>query len=116
MPTANSSDRGDRLKREQAGSDGAFHVVLVCPRKAEEDQCAVAHRWGIEAAVVLHCIGYAAVKLADQFREIFGIDPRREFARPDQVTEDDAQLTPFGTSLNRHRDVCRLGRRERATT
>jgi hypothetical protein len=45
------------------------------------------------------------VKLPDQFREVLGIDPRRQFTGPNKITEHNGQLTPFRASQGRWRLV-----------
>ena len=92
------SDCGDDV---EAGAHGPLGIVFVGARKAEINQHAVAHVFRDETVEAANHLGHAAVIGADHLAQLFGIEPRRQRRRADEVAEHHRQLPPFGLRLGR---------------
>jgi hypothetical protein len=86
------SDRGDGI---EAGAHGPLGIIFVGARKAEINQHAVAHVFGDEAVEAANRLCHAPVIGADHLAQLFGIEPRRQRRRADQVAEHQRQLSAF---------------------
>jgi hypothetical protein len=83
-------DRGDDV---EAGADGALGIVLVGAGKAKINQHAVAHVFGDETVEAANRRRDTLVISADHRAQLFGIEPRRERRRADQIAEHHRQLS-----------------------
>jgi hypothetical protein len=107
------ADRGrvepsDRDNDVEAGTDGALGIVFVGPRKAEISEHAVAHVFGDETVEAANRLRDTAVIGADHLAQLFGIEPRRQCRRADQIAEHHRQLSALGRRAGpgfRRRDV-----------
>jgi hypothetical protein len=88
----------DRLHRQddvKPGAYRAFDIVLMCSREAEIDQDAVAEILGDVPLVPPHDRLDLALVVADEDAEVLGVEPLGERGGPDEVTEDDRELSPL---------------------
>ncbi len=63
---------------------------------AEIDQRPIAHPFGDMAVEARHRRCNRALKRADQIAHVFGIEPRRQRGRADQIAEHHRELPTFG--------------------
>ena len=90
----------DCIGQLEGGSDRALGVVLVRSRPAEIREHPVADVLGDVALVTGDHAGARILISADHSPHVFGIEPRRQRHRPDQIHEHHRQLPPlrFGGS------------------
>jgi len=100
-------DAAHRLDHREAGPHRALGIVFVGARKAEINEHTVAHVFGDEPVEAAHRRRNAAVIGADHLAQFFGIEPRRQRRRTDQVAEHHRQLAPL-----RGRPGCGVRRRD----
>ena len=98
-----SSDR-------EASPNGALGIVLMGFGVAEIGEHAVAHELG-DVALEACDLGRDGVLIgADDLAHLFGIQPRRQLGRADQVAEHHSQLSPLGFGCRRQRPACASSR------
>jgi hypothetical protein len=71
-------------------------VVLMCARKAEVGENAVAHEFGDEAVIARDDTGDGVLIGADDLAHVLGIKPCRHCGGADEVREHDGELAAFG--------------------
>jgi len=85
------------IDQRQSAARGTLGVVLMRPRIAEIGQHPVAHVAGDKPAKALDDLCDAAMVSADNPAQIFGIEPRRQRGRADEIAEHHRQLPPLGS-------------------
>ena len=84
------------LDHREAGAHGPLGIVLVGARKAKINLHAVARVFGDETIEAANRLRHAPVIGANHFAQLFGIEPRRQLRRTDQIAEHHRQLAAFG--------------------
>nr|WP_246738078.1 hypothetical protein [Bradyrhizobium sp. CCBAU 051011] len=98
---------GDRLHQCETGLNGALRVVLVRVRIAKTYDRAVPMMSRDKAVEAGNGFSNAAPVAGNDCAEVFGIEPRGKFSRPDQITKQYGKLPaldrPRVTRRRRHR-------------
>jgi len=92
-PNIEATDRGNRV---QPRPDRPLRVVLMGLRVAEIDQHCVADGLADKAIEAGDDFDDGTVIRGDNLAQIFGIEPRRQRRRADEVADHHRQLPPLG--------------------
>ncbi len=100
-------EASDTVDDAQPRPDRPLGIILMRSRVTEINQHPIAHILGDKPGEAADRLGDGATVGADDLPQIFGVQPRGERGRADEVAEHHRQLAAFGIGESR----CIAGRR-----